>query len=53
MSEPPVTSPSSPRLAETMAEAGVDFMAVSFVRTAADIEQVRDVVGTFERKIAR
>ncbi len=40
-------------LAETMAEAGVDFMAVSFVRTAADIEQVRDVVGNRAKLIAK
>jgi pyruvate kinase len=40
-------------LAETMADAGVDFMAVSFVRTAADIEQVRDVVGTRAKLIAK
>jgi len=32
-------------LAETMAAAGVDFMAVSFVRAAADVEKVREVVG--------
>lgn len=32
-------------LAETMASAGVDFMAVSFVRAANDVEQVRAVVG--------
>lgn len=41
------------RLAETMAEAGVDFMAVSFVRTAADIEQVREVVGNRAKLIAK
>ncbi|MFT6393219.1 MAG: pyruvate kinase, partial [Ilumatobacter sp.] len=32
-------------LAEAMAQAGVEFMAVSFVRQAGDIEQVRSVVG--------
>ncbi|MEO6653856.1 MAG: pyruvate kinase [Ilumatobacteraceae bacterium] len=32
-------------LAETMAEAGVEFLAVSFVRSAADVTKVRDVVG--------
>ena len=33
-------------LARTMADAGVEFLAVSFVRQAADVLQVRDVVGT-------
>jgi pyruvate kinase len=32
-------------LAETMAEAGVEFIAVSFVCGADDLERVRDVVG--------
>ncbi len=32
-------------LAEAMATAGVEFMAVSFVREASDVEQVRAVVG--------
>ena len=32
-------------LAETMAEAGVEFLAVSFVRSAGDVTKVRDVVG--------
>jgi pyruvate kinase len=32
-------------LAEVMARAGVEFMAVSFVRRASDIEEVRQVVG--------
>lgn len=32
-------------LAERMAEAGVEFLAVSFVRAAADVTKVRDVVG--------
>ncbi|MEZ5295626.1 MAG: pyruvate kinase [Ilumatobacteraceae bacterium] len=40
-------------LAEQMAEAGVDFMAVSFVRTAADVQQVRDVVGKRAKLIAK
>ena len=33
-------------LAEQMAQAGVEFMAVSFVRQAIDVQQVRDVVGS-------
>ena len=33
-------------LARTMADAGVEFLAVSFVRQAADVLQVRDVVGS-------
>ncbi|MDW3212879.1 MAG: pyruvate kinase [Ilumatobacteraceae bacterium] len=33
-------------LARTMAAAGVEYLAVSFVRQAADVLQVRDVVGT-------
>lgn len=33
-------------LAETMAAAGVEFIAVSFVCTAADVERVADVVGS-------
>jgi pyruvate kinase len=32
-------------LAEQMAQAGVEFMAVSFVRQAIDVQRVRDVVG--------
>ncbi len=32
-------------LARTMTEAGVEFLAVSFVRRADDVRQVRDVVG--------
>jgi pyruvate kinase len=32
-------------LAEAVASAGVEFVAVSFVRTADDVSQVRDVVG--------
>ncbi|NNE10714.1 MAG: pyruvate kinase, partial [Ilumatobacter sp.] len=32
-------------LAESMASAGVEFMAVSFVRSGADVRKVRDVVG--------
>ena len=40
-------------LAETMAEAGVDYLAVSFVRTAADVEQVRAVVGGRAKLIAK
>ncbi len=32
-------------LAACMAEAGVEFLAVSFVRQAADVRKVRDVVG--------
>ena len=40
-------------LAETMAAAGVDFIAVSFVRTAADVEQVREVVGDRAKLVAK
>ena len=40
-------------LAKTMVEAGADFVAVSFVRTAADIEQVRAVVGRRVKLIAK
>ena len=32
-------------LAEKMATCGVDFMAVSFVQSASDVEQIREVVG--------
>ena len=40
-------------LAEAMAEAGVEFMAVSFVREASDIEKVRAVVGVRAQLIAK
>lgn len=37
-------TPDDLRLAVTMAEAGVDFLAVSFVRAAADLRQVREAI---------
>jgi pyruvate kinase len=37
-------TPDDLRLAVTMAEAGVDFLAVSFVRSAADLRQVREAI---------
>jgi pyruvate kinase len=40
-------------LAETMAEAGVEFIAVSFVRSAADVQRVADVVGDRARLVAK
>ena len=40
-------------LAERMADAGVEFMAVSFVRQAVDVERVRDVVGDRSRLVAK
>lgn len=40
-------------LAETMAAAGVDFVAVSFVRVAADVNQVRAVVGDRVNLVAK
>jgi pyruvate kinase len=41
------------RLAAQVAEAGVDFVAVSFVRKAADVEKVRDVVGDRAQLVAK
>jgi pyruvate kinase len=40
-------------LAEGMASAGVEFVAVSFVRQAVDVQRVRDVVGTRARLVAK
>jgi len=40
-------------LAEQMAAAGVDFVAVSFVRHATDVEQVRAVVGDRAKLVAK
>lgn len=40
-------------LAETMAAAGVEFIAVSFVRRAHDVDRVRDVVGERALLIAK
>jgi len=40
-------------LADAMASAGVEFIAVSFVRAAADIEQVRSVVGDRASLVAK
>jgi pyruvate kinase len=40
-------------LAEAMAEAGADFMAVSFVREGADMFAVRSVVGDRARLVAK
>jgi pyruvate kinase len=40
-------------LAETMAAGGVDYLALSFARTAADIEQLRAVAGDRARIIAK
>jgi pyruvate kinase len=40
-------------LAEAMASAGVDFIAVSFVRRADDVEQVRAVVGDRAQLVAK
>ncbi len=40
-------------LAETMAQAGVEFIAVSFVRDAADVDRVRDVVGDRAKLVSK
>jgi pyruvate kinase len=40
-------------LAEAVARAGVEFVAVSFVRAARDVRQVRDVVGDRARLVAK
>jgi pyruvate kinase len=40
-------------LAEQMATAGVEFIAVSFVRQALDVQRVRDVVGSRSRLVAK
>ena len=40
-------------LAETFAAAGVEFLAVSFVQTGADVRQVRDVVGGRAELVAK
>jgi len=40
-------------LAEAMADAGVEFMAVSFVRRALDVEKVREVVGDRARLVSK
>ncbi len=40
-------------LAEAMAAAGVEFLAVSFVREAVDVERVRDVVGDRAQLVAK
>ena len=39
--------------AEIMADAGVDFIAVSFVRNGADVTRVRDVVGNRAELVAK
>jgi pyruvate kinase len=40
-------------LAEAMSEAGVEFLAVSFVRRPGDVERVREVVGDRARLVAK
>ena len=40
-------------LARRMADAGVEYLAVSFVRRAADVTEVRDVVGTSVGLVAK
>ncbi len=40
-------------LAEIMSTAGVEFLAVSFVRRSADLERVRDVVGDRAQLVAK
>jgi pyruvate kinase len=40
-------------MAETMAAAGVEFIAVSFVRTSADVDRVRQVVGDRAHLVAK
>lgn len=40
-------------LAEEVAAVGVEYVAVSFVRSAADVTRVRDVVGTRARVVAK
>lgn len=40
-------------LAEAVAAAGVEFIAVSFVRAADDVDQVRAVVGTRAQLVAK
>jgi len=40
-------------LAEQMAEAGVEFIAVSFVRKGSDVDEVREVVGTRAQLVAK
>jgi pyruvate kinase len=40
-------------LAETMADAGVEYIAVSFVRQARDVEEVRDIVGKRAQLVAK
>ncbi|WP_420453656.1 pyruvate kinase [Ilumatobacter sp.] len=40
-------------LAEAVAAAGVEYIAVSFVRHAADVERVREVVGDRARLVAK
>ncbi len=41
------------RLAEVFAEAGVEYMAVSFVREASDVDRVREVTGDRVRLVAK
>ena len=41
------------KLAEAVAAAGVEFVAVSFVRSPGDIEQVREVVGDRAQLVAK
>ncbi len=50
-----LTTPTADDLAfaETMAAAGVEYMAVSFVRQAGDVEQVRAVVGDRAHLVAK
>ncbi len=40
-------------LADVMADAGVEYMAVSFVRAAADVDKVRAVTGTRVRLVSK
>ena len=40
-------------LAEAMAAAGVEYIAVSFVRQASDIEEVRAIVGDRAQLVAK
>lgn len=40
-------------LAESMAQAGVEFIAVSFVREAGDVDRVREVVGDRAKLVAK
>ncbi len=46
-------TPEDLELAEQMAQAGVEYIAVSFVRQASDVEEVRAVVGARAQLIAK